>query len=462
MSAASTLAPTPFSQGPAAAAIAGDANYGGSNNPLTSLHYIEESLSRAAAADPQPNLTTRSQQDARNGSPSHHRRRSPPLYGYSGTAPASGMYVRALYDYEADDRTSLSFHQGDVIQVLTQLESGWWDGVLHGVRGWFPSNYCVLIPGPEDHGAGYRDEPVDGEADIEDDEDDEDDDEDEDEDDDLYDEDDEDDVELDSNGNPVDESPQLPLEGTENRQHEAAAYWIPQATPDGKLFYFNTRTYDSTMELPLKTPLSANENGPLERGGHPVLSSSASARLRQPRQSQLPTHVEDNTTLEDGTSILETDGNPRPQARSRVTASVSFPVPNILCYMSRIADRLFAPPATTTATTTSGFSRLEWSLASHVDRFDRWHVPGRRPSQWRSHLPVPCLLLGLSSGRGGDGWSRCVGGGRALCRRIATWIRRSACDARLLLRARYYRSRYVESSRREYARGRGTIQTGHQ
>src|SRR4051812_35144569 len=52
----------------------------------------------------------------------------------SPLGPQLVMYVRALYDYEADDRTSLSFHEGDIIQVITQLESGWWDGVINGVR----------------------------------------------------------------------------------------------------------------------------------------------------------------------------------------------------------------------------------------------------------------------------------------------------------------------------------------
>ena len=44
------------------------------------------------------------------------------MNGYSGTAvPPGGMYVRALYDYDADDRTSLSFKQGDIIQVSLLL-----------------------------------------------------------------------------------------------------------------------------------------------------------------------------------------------------------------------------------------------------------------------------------------------------------------------------------------------------
>lgn len=33
------------------------------------------------------------------------------------------LYVRALYDYDADDQTSLSFRQGDIIQVLTQVST---------------------------------------------------------------------------------------------------------------------------------------------------------------------------------------------------------------------------------------------------------------------------------------------------------------------------------------------------
>jgi hypothetical protein len=56
-------------------------------------------------------------------------------------------YVRALYDYEADDRTSHSFYKGDIIEVITTLESGWWDGVINGARSWFPSNYCEVIYG---------------------------------------------------------------------------------------------------------------------------------------------------------------------------------------------------------------------------------------------------------------------------------------------------------------------------
>ena len=57
----------------------------------------------------------------------------------------SVLFCRALYDYEAQDPSALSFHRDDIIEVLTQQPSGWWDGLLGKERGWFPSNYVVVI-----------------------------------------------------------------------------------------------------------------------------------------------------------------------------------------------------------------------------------------------------------------------------------------------------------------------------
>ncbi|ORX44617.1 ras GEF [Hesseltinella vesiculosa] len=54
--------------------------------------------------------------------------------------------VEALYDYTSQDPASLCFQQGEVIQVLAKLESGWWDGWCNGRRGWFPSNYVQQVP----------------------------------------------------------------------------------------------------------------------------------------------------------------------------------------------------------------------------------------------------------------------------------------------------------------------------
>lgn len=55
------------------------------------------------------------------------------------------LFVVAVYDFLEGDATgpsALSFKAGTTIQVLTQLESGWWDGLIGtDRRGWFPSNY---------------------------------------------------------------------------------------------------------------------------------------------------------------------------------------------------------------------------------------------------------------------------------------------------------------------------------
>jgi hypothetical protein len=55
------------------------------------------------------------------------------------------FFVQAQYAFNSTDNSSLSFAKDDVIEVLTQLPSGWWDGLLGLRRGWFPSNYVRRI-----------------------------------------------------------------------------------------------------------------------------------------------------------------------------------------------------------------------------------------------------------------------------------------------------------------------------
>ena len=164
-----------------------------------------------------------------------------------GTAAPGAMYVRALYDYEADDRTSLSFHEGDVIQVITQLESGWWDGVINGVRGWFPSNYCQIITGPEDLPesglVNHIDQIGDETDEVE-----------------VYEE------SFDQDDESEGEAQHMFLRDTGDAGEASRAdFWIPQATSDGRLFYYNMMTGDRSMELPLESPVSINESGPRDR-----------------------------------------------------------------------------------------------------------------------------------------------------------------------------------------------------
>lgn len=94
----------------------------------------------------------------------------------------------------------------------------------------------------------------------------------------------------------------LPIERTETARDEEAAFWIPQATSDGRLFYFNTLTGVSTMELPLETP-TQNENGPKERVNVFIPTSS-----RPPPELMASSYNVDDTDDETSTSDLEGPG----------------------------------------------------------------------------------------------------------------------------------------------------------
>ena len=62
----------------------------------------------------------------------------------------SRVFVRAVFDFDSDDPSALTFASGDVIEVITMLDSGWWDGVIDERRGWFPSNFVEREP-PNGH-----------------------------------------------------------------------------------------------------------------------------------------------------------------------------------------------------------------------------------------------------------------------------------------------------------------------
>ncbi|KAL8999355.1 MAG: hypothetical protein Q9169_001781 [Polycauliona sp. 2 TL-2023] len=209
----------------------------------------------------------------------------------SALSNPSSLYVRALYDYEADDRTSLSFRQGDIIQVLTRLESGWWDGVIHGIRGWFPSNYCAISSPPEDvagrrsHGLHNAQDASDPPAETPT-------------------EDEYDDYDLEQPDTHVASSRTGgPADGTDDHEQEEAAFWIPQATPHGRLFYFNTLTGVSTMELPLEAPTSAHETGPRDR-----MNINVPNQTRPPPEMWAGGIEQDEEQYEDGDSASELDG----------------------------------------------------------------------------------------------------------------------------------------------------------
>lgn len=55
------------------------------------------------------------------------------------------VYAKVTFDYEAEKDDELSLTVGEMVEVVKQDADGWWDGILHGKEGAFPSNFVELI-----------------------------------------------------------------------------------------------------------------------------------------------------------------------------------------------------------------------------------------------------------------------------------------------------------------------------
>uniref|UniRef100_A0A667YJ49 Drebrin n=1 Tax=Myripristis murdjan TaxID=586833 RepID=A0A667YJ49_9TELE len=64
----------------------------------------------------------------------------------SAATPERQMCVRALYDYQAEDETEISFEPGDIISDVETIDKAWWRGCSKdGRQGLFPANYVETI-----------------------------------------------------------------------------------------------------------------------------------------------------------------------------------------------------------------------------------------------------------------------------------------------------------------------------
>ena len=57
----------------------------------------------------------------------------------------AGKKAKATFEYEATDDDELTLHVGDMIEVICEVEDGWWRGSLNGTVGLFPSNFVELV-----------------------------------------------------------------------------------------------------------------------------------------------------------------------------------------------------------------------------------------------------------------------------------------------------------------------------
>ncbi|XP_073702578.1 myosin IEb [Garra rufa] len=133
-------------------------------------HGVRNSLLRQQSTMDQPTLprhlgSRRSQHESQvyadmgfmkvpdQGVAGMHRRQSKeykPLPGSGGPKPKPKPRPRipqckALYAYDAQDTDELSFQADDIIEIICEDPSGWWQGRLRGKEGMFPGNYVEKI-----------------------------------------------------------------------------------------------------------------------------------------------------------------------------------------------------------------------------------------------------------------------------------------------------------------------------
>ena len=58
---------------------------------------------------------------------------------------SSAVKAIVTFDYDAEEKDELNLREGDIIQILSQEDGGWWEGLCNGKQGVFPSNFVKLI-----------------------------------------------------------------------------------------------------------------------------------------------------------------------------------------------------------------------------------------------------------------------------------------------------------------------------
>ena len=61
------------------------------------------------------------------------------------TSKSSKILAEVTFGYDAEEPDELSLTEGDIIQVLSQEDEGWWEGLRNGKKGVFPSNFVKII-----------------------------------------------------------------------------------------------------------------------------------------------------------------------------------------------------------------------------------------------------------------------------------------------------------------------------
>jgi hypothetical protein len=131
----------------------------------------------------------------------------------------------------------------------------------------------------------------------------------------------------------LDEEIVLPTEVASHDRWKKAEFWIPQATPDGRLLYFNTKTGESTMEIPLELPSS------------PTGSSDSDQTVKRTTESDfgIPRAAPDGTLFCFGAVAGESSrGFPLGSSSSRMQNEVGDPLKVKVPAESRLLSEIIA------------------------------------------------------------------------------------------------------------------------
>jgi len=140
----SAAAPTPTSS--LLPAVANHPSTSRSSSPVPNAavteHKDEDDLSEfsrppTAEVSPMENISHPVPQPMEKAVPPPADKPAPPQ--------AATRRAKALYEYAAIEDVELSFKAGDVITVISEDSSGWWEGSLNGKVGLFPANYAEEI-----------------------------------------------------------------------------------------------------------------------------------------------------------------------------------------------------------------------------------------------------------------------------------------------------------------------------
>ncbi|BFZ02461.1 hypothetical protein BsWGS_05500 [Bradybaena similaris] len=68
-----------------------------------------------------------------------------PAYHQSVPDGKKKPMARALYDFVPENEGELSFQEGELIDLISQVDENWYEGSVHGQAGFFPINYVEVV-----------------------------------------------------------------------------------------------------------------------------------------------------------------------------------------------------------------------------------------------------------------------------------------------------------------------------